>query len=154
MFLIYYLKGHRRNSMKRIDNESCLIIQLPYFEDKNVMSNFFLSENSKRIFIKRVVQFFKITFHSEINKAILLKIKKKMQSVILLKSMNYLQTLLICSRRITSDIWTTKIIIGIKSWKEKEQKYYVSLNVFLSFYCLMLYLLYLLYFLIIKKWNQ
>ena len=61
---------------------STLTIQLPYFEDKNVLSYNYLTRVQQEMFVRRVYRFFKITFRGEMNKSIMLGWEKK-ESIIL-----------------------------------------------------------------------
>ena len=54
-----------------------LWIQLPYFEDKNVLSNNYLSPLKQRIFVKELNKFFKMTFRAEVSKHIVNGIEKQ-----------------------------------------------------------------------------
>ncbi len=51
-----------------------LEILLPFFDDLNVLYNFDLSPRSEALFVKHVDRKFKITFHSEIDKYVLIGI--------------------------------------------------------------------------------
>ena len=57
--------------------ENTLEIRLPYFENKNVLFNFYLSPTKQRILIKEIWKFFKITFRGEISKHIVLGLDRQ-----------------------------------------------------------------------------
>ncbi len=57
--------------------EKMLEIRLPYFENKNVLFNYYLSPTKQRILIKELWKFFKITFRSEISKHIVLGLDRQ-----------------------------------------------------------------------------
>jgi len=54
-----------------------LVLQLPYFDDKNIFSYNYLSRLKQEMFVKRIHQFLKITFRGEMNKMIMLGFEKK-----------------------------------------------------------------------------
>gem|GEM_PF-1055911 len=54
-----------------------LLIQLPFFEDKNVLSNWYLSIRAQRAFVNRVTKFFKVIFHAQMNQSLTLGLNKK-----------------------------------------------------------------------------
>ena len=54
-----------------------LYIQLPYFENKNVIYNNYLSPLKQQIFVKELRKYFKITFRSEVAKHIVNGIEKQ-----------------------------------------------------------------------------
>lgn len=51
-------------------------IQLPYFEDKNVLSNFSLSPVQHTILVAKIENMFKLTYRDEIDQYLLLGLKK------------------------------------------------------------------------------
>lgn len=57
--------------------EKTLAIRLPYFENKNVLFNFYLSPTKERILVKELWKFFRITFRSEISKCIVLGLDRQ-----------------------------------------------------------------------------
>jgi hypothetical protein len=59
------------------DAPDVLLVQVPFFEYKNVTGHYYLSGKKQIIFSKRVYQYFKIVFRAEINAAILQAINKK-----------------------------------------------------------------------------
>lgn len=58
------------------DYESCLEIQIPYNDEKNVLYNFHLSVQSKRIMSFRLEREFKLTFREDINASRLAGLKR------------------------------------------------------------------------------
>jgi len=57
-------------------SDTNLEIQLPYFEDKNVLSNFSLSPVQHSILVAKIEDMFKLTYRDEIDQCLLLGIKK------------------------------------------------------------------------------
>jgi hypothetical protein len=53
-----------------------LQLQLPYFEDKNVLYHFYLSPVKEIIFIRKIEELFRVSFRTEMNQCILLGIKR------------------------------------------------------------------------------
>jgi hypothetical protein len=51
--------------------EGMLLIKLNYFEDKNILYNWYLSKKSKGLFIERVNKYFKCKFHEDVNTSLL-----------------------------------------------------------------------------------
>lgn len=56
--------------------ETNLDIQLPYFEDKNVLSNFSISPVQERVFVSKMEDMFKLTFRDEMDQWMLCGISK------------------------------------------------------------------------------
>ena len=54
-----------------------LWIQLPYFQNKNVVYNNYLSPLKQRVFVKELRKYFKITFRSEVSQLIINGIEKQ-----------------------------------------------------------------------------
>lgn len=54
-----------------------LQIKLPYFDNKNVLSQWYLSRRNQAAFTKRVAQFFKVVFRGSINQSIILGFSKQ-----------------------------------------------------------------------------
>ena len=71
--------------------ENTLTIQLPFLENKNVISNFYLSPTKKRIFVKELEKYFKITFRSEISKHIVLGLDRQDSIQIFIEKYNLSQ---------------------------------------------------------------
>jgi len=57
-------------------SDTNLEIQLPYFEDKNVLYNFSLSPIQESILIDKIENMFKLSFRDEIDQCLLIGIKK------------------------------------------------------------------------------
>jgi hypothetical protein len=57
--------------------EKVLEIRIPYFENKNVLFNNYLSPTKQRILIKEISKFFKITYRGEISKYIVLGLDRQ-----------------------------------------------------------------------------
>ena len=51
-----------------------LAIQLPYFEDKNVLYNYYLTPIKEQVIINKIDELFKVTFKSEMNECLLYKL--------------------------------------------------------------------------------
>lgn len=56
--------------------ETNLEIQLPYFEDKNVLSNFSISPVQERVLVSKMEDLFKLTFRDEMDQWLLLGVTK------------------------------------------------------------------------------
>jgi hypothetical protein len=57
--------------------EGMLLIQLNFFEDKDVRKNWYLPEKSKRLFIQRINRYFKLKFRDDVNKSRLCGFERK-----------------------------------------------------------------------------
>ncbi len=57
--------------------DSTLLIRLPYFDNKNVVFNNYLSPTKQRIFKNEIWKFFKITFRSEISKYVVMGLDRQ-----------------------------------------------------------------------------
>ena len=68
-----------------------LWIQLPYFENKNILYNNYLSPLKQRIFVKELNKYFKITFRSEVSKHILNGLEKKDSLALFIEKYNLSQ---------------------------------------------------------------
>ena len=58
-------------------DENCLEIRLPFFEDKNVLYNNYLTVLKQEIFIKNLKKYFKITFRGEISKYVVMGLDRQ-----------------------------------------------------------------------------
>ncbi len=56
--------------------DSKLEIRLPYFEDKNVLSNFHLTPWQENVLISKIETIFRLTFRDEMDQMVLLGIRK------------------------------------------------------------------------------
>ena len=77
MFLDVFLQIPSLDYHQQDFGENTLIIQLPYFENKDVRSYFYLSEKAQEKFVEEIWKFFKITFRKEISKYIVLGLYRK-----------------------------------------------------------------------------
>jgi len=57
--------------------ENTMAIKAPYFENKNVLFNWHLSDRAQAVFVSRLTCFFKIVFNSEMNQSLVLGFNKK-----------------------------------------------------------------------------
>ena len=71
MYLDIFLQQPPLGYKEKDYGENTLSIQLPYFENKNVFTFFYLSEVEQQKFVKEIWKFFKITFRKEISKCIM-----------------------------------------------------------------------------------
>jgi len=62
--------------------DESLAIQLPFFETKNVLSYYYLSDPNQMFLRDQFYMFFKITFRSEISKILVMQIKKQRKDAI------------------------------------------------------------------------
>jgi len=57
--------------------DQTLNVQLPYFENKDIRQNWYLSEKSQALFICRASSFFRVIFNSEMNQSLNLGFNRK-----------------------------------------------------------------------------
>ncbi len=77
MFLDVFLQIPPLGYHEKDYGENTLSIQLPYFENKNVLSYFYLSDFEQEKFVNEIWKFFKITFRKEISKYIMVGLYRK-----------------------------------------------------------------------------
>lgn len=77
MFLDVFLQQPPLDYQQQDFGDDTLIIQLPYFEVKDVRSYYYLSDKAQAKFVGEIYKFFKITFRCEISKYIVLGLFRK-----------------------------------------------------------------------------
>jgi len=77
MFLDVFLQKPPLDYQDKDHGENTLLIQLPYFEVKDVRSYYYLSDKAQAKFVEEIYKFFKITFRREISKYIVLGLFRK-----------------------------------------------------------------------------
>lgn len=77
MFLDVFLQKPPLDYQEQDFGKNTLIIQLPYFEVKDVRSYYYLSDKAQAKFVEEIYKFFKITFRREISKYIVLGLYRK-----------------------------------------------------------------------------
>lgn len=77
MFLDVFLTQPPLNYQETEHGQNTLSIQLPYFENKNVNSYFYLTQKAQQKFVDEIWKFFKITYRSEISKYIMVGLYRK-----------------------------------------------------------------------------
>ncbi len=77
MFLDVFLSQPPLNYLEQDHGENTLLVQLPYFENKNVLSYYFLTQKAQQKFVDEIWKFFKITYRSEISKYIMVGLYRK-----------------------------------------------------------------------------
>lgn len=76
-FVLRHLLDRPPRDIKELNNYNNFIeIQIPYDDQKNVIYNFHLSEESKKILKKRIEREFRLTFRDDINASRLSGIKR------------------------------------------------------------------------------
>lgn len=70
LFLDYHLRPAPANFKEPNYGNENLRIVLPYFEDKNVLTHFYLSELKQHLFIDALTRSFKVVFRQQIVKSV------------------------------------------------------------------------------------
>jgi hypothetical protein len=77
MFLDVFLQKPPLNYQEQDYGKNTLIVQLPYFENKDVRSYYYLTQKAQQKFVDEIWKFFKITFRREISKYIVVGLYRK-----------------------------------------------------------------------------
>jgi hypothetical protein len=77
MFLDVFLQKAPLDYQQQEFGKDTLVVQLPYFENKDVRSYFYLSEKAQAKFVEEIWKFFKIQFRCEIGSCILIGLYRK-----------------------------------------------------------------------------
>jgi hypothetical protein len=75
--LEYFLDKPPMNWIEPDFGEATMQIQLPFLENKNVLSNHYLSPVKQRVLTDEMKRFFKITFRTELSKMIVMGLQRQ-----------------------------------------------------------------------------
>jgi len=70
LLLNYLLEKRPDNYTINNYGDNNLSIQLPYFEDKNVLYNYYLTPVKEQVMLNKIDELFKITFRTEMNQCL------------------------------------------------------------------------------------